>query len=53
MSVQTAAHGVELKLMEETVGFGTVVSNSKVTKSVQLANLGDIGTRFEWDTTFC
>lgn len=53
LSVQTAAHGVELKLMEETVGFGTVVSNSKVSKSIQLANLGDIGTRFEWDTTFC
>jgi hydrocephalus-inducing protein len=46
LSMQTAAHGVELKLMEETIGFGTVVFNSKVTKVVQLANLGDIGTRF-------
>lgn len=24
-----------------------------MTKVVQLANLGDIGTRFEWETTFC
>jgi hydrocephalus-inducing protein len=53
LSMQTAAHGVELKLMEETIGFGTVVMNSKISKVVQLANLGDIGTRYDWDTTFC
>lgn len=39
--------------MEETIGFGTVVINSKLTKTVQFANLGDIGAKFAWDTTFC
>lgn len=39
--------------MEETIGFGTVVVNSKLTKTVQLANLGDVGAKFSWDTTFC
>lgn len=39
--------------MEDTVGFGTVVVNSKITKAIQLSNFGDIGSKFEWDTTFC
>lgn len=39
--------------MEDTVGFGTVVVNSKITKTVQLSNFGDIGAKFDWDTTFC
>ena len=42
-----------MRLMEDTVGFGTVVVNSKITKSVQLSNFGDIGSKFEWDTKFC
>jgi hydrocephalus-inducing protein len=53
LTVQGACHGIELKLMEDAVSFGAVVINSKVTKRVQLANLGDIGTKFEWDTQFC
>ncbi len=39
--------------MEDTIGFGTVVINSKITKTIQLSNFGDIGSKFEWDTTFC
>lgn len=39
--------------MEDTLGFGPVVINSKLTKSIQMANLGDVGTRFEWETQFC
>ena len=39
--------------MEDTVGFGTVVVNSKITKTIQLSNFGDIGSKFEWDTLFC
>lgn len=39
--------------MEDTVGFGTVVMNSKISKTVQLSNFGDIGSKFEWDMTFC
>lgn len=42
-----------MKLMEDTVGFGTVVINSKITKTIQLSNFGDIGSKFEWDTKFC
>ena len=42
-----------MKLMEDTVGFGTVVVNSKITKTMQLSNFGDIGSKFEWDTLFC
>lgn len=53
MNVAACAHGIEMKLMEDTVGFGTVVINSKITKPVQLSNFGDIGSKFEWDTTFC
>ena len=44
---------MELKLMEDTIGFGVVTINSKKTKQLQLSNLGDIGAKFEWETTFC
>ena len=53
LNIFTTAHGIEMKLMEDTVGFGTVVVNSKITKAIQLSNFGDIGSKFEWDTTFC
>lgn len=42
-----------MKLMEDTCGFGGVVVNSKLTKTVQLANLGDVGAKFQWDTSLC
>jgi hydrocephalus-inducing protein len=29
-----ACHGIELKLMEDTIGFGGVVINSRLTKTV-------------------
>lgn len=53
LNIFTTAHGIEMKLMEDTVGFGTVVINSKITKTIQLSNFGDIGSNFEWDTRFC
>lgn len=46
-------HGVELKLLESTIGFGAVVVNSKLTRTISLTNLGDIGCHFAWDTRFC
>lgn len=52
MNVSACSHGIEMKLMEETVGFGTVVVDSKITKTIQLSNFGDIGSKFEWDMTF-
>jgi len=53
LTVSGACHGVELKLMEDTCGFGAVVVNSKMMKTVQLANLGDVGAKFNWDTALC
>ena len=34
---------MELKLLQDTIGFGVVTINSKTTKQLQLSNLGDIG----------
>ena len=48
-SVNGVSHGIELKLMEEVLGFGPVVSGSFLTKKVQLANFGDVGAKFSWD----
>eukprot|EP00743_Colponemidia_sp_Colp-15_P000860 GILK01000949.1.p1 GENE.GILK01000949.1~~GILK01000949.1.p1 ORF type:complete len:1078 (+),score=227.51 GILK01000949.1:666-3899(+) len=45
-----ACHGLEMKLLEDSIGFGTVVQNSRSTKRVQLSNFGDIGARFKWET---
>lgn len=53
LSISGSCHGIELKLMEDTIGFGVVTKNSKKTKSLQLSNLGDIGAKFDWDTAFC
>lgn len=39
--------------MEDTVGFGPVVINSRFTRKIQLINLGDIGANVNWDTKFC
>ncbi|CAD8206755.1 unnamed protein product [Paramecium octaurelia] len=53
LTLQGACHGIELKLMEDTIGFGGVVINSRLTKNVQLSNLGDVAAKFQWDTSFC
>lgn len=34
LTVSGACHGIELKLMEDTLGFGAVVVGSKLTKTV-------------------
>ena len=39
--------------MEDTVGFGPVVLESKCLKTVQLANLGDVGAKFIWEDHYC
>jgi len=49
LSVQGACHGIELKLMEEVVKFGSVVKGSHSSQQVQLVNLGDLPAVFEWD----
>lgn len=49
-TVQGVSHGIELKLMEEVVGFGSVIKGSRLTKQLQLANFGDVRAKFKWDT---
>ena len=53
LNINGSCYGHELKLMEENLSFGSVVVNSKLTKTLQLANLGDIGSKFSWDVAFC
>lgn len=43
------AHGIELKLMENTLGFGSVVTGSRLTKTMQMSNFGDVKANFIWD----
>lgn len=49
-TVNGVSHGIELKLMEEVVGFGSVIKGSRLTKQLQLANFGDIRAKFKWDS---
>ena len=49
-TVQGVSHGIELKLMEEVIGFGSVIKGSRLSKQLQLANFGDIRAKFKWDT---
>ena len=49
-TVQGVSHGIELKLMEEVVEFGSVVKGSRLTKQLQLANFGDVRVKFKWDS---
>lgn len=48
-SVTGVAHGIELKLMENTLGFGSVVTGSRLTKTMQMSNFGDVKANFTWD----
>ena len=36
-------------MMDEVIGFGTVVKGSRLTKTVQLSNFGDVKAHFKWD----
>jgi len=51
LGISGACHGIELKLMEEVVGFGAVVQGSHQSKQVQLLNIGDIPCQFQWDSS--
>jgi len=48
-SVNGVAHGIELKLMENTLAFGNVVKDSRLTKTMQMSNFGDVKANFTWD----
>jgi hydrocephalus-inducing protein len=49
-TVQGVSHGIELKIMEEVIGFGSVIKGSRLTKQLQMANFGDIRAKFKWDS---
>lgn len=44
--IQGSCHGMELKLLEDSVNFGGVVLGSKLVKRIDLSNMGDIGAKF-------
>jgi hydrocephalus-inducing protein len=44
------AHGIELKIMDEILAFGNVVKDSRLTKTLQMSNFGDVKANFAWDT---
>jgi hydrocephalus-inducing protein len=48
-SVTGVAHGIELKLMENTLAFGNVVKDSMLTKTMQMSNFGDVKAKYTWD----
>lgn len=50
MSLHGVSHGIELKLMDEVVAFGSVVKGSRLTKMLQLSNFGDVKAHFKWDS---
>jgi hypothetical protein len=50
LAVKGTAHGIELKIMDEVLDFGSVVKDSRLTKTLQMSNFGDVKANFEWDT---
>lgn len=50
IQVQGTSHGIELKLMDAVIAFGSVVRNSRLTKILQLSNFGDVKAAFKWDS---
>ena len=49
VSLLGAAHGIELKIMDEQIAFGSVVKDSRMTKNLQMSNFGDVKANFTWD----
>lgn len=47
-TVVGVSHGIEVKLMEEVIGFGTVVEGSRLSKKVQLINFGDVPGKYNF-----
>jgi len=51
ISLRGVSHGIELKLMNDVVAFGSVVSGSRLTKMLQLSNFGDVKAHYKWDNS--
>jgi len=50
ISLHGVSHGIELKLMDEVVAFGSVVKGSRLTKTLQMSNFGDVKAHYKWDS---
>ena len=50
ISLHGISHGIELKLMDEVIAFGSVVKGSRLTKALQLSNFGDVKAHYKWDS---
>lgn len=50
ITLHGVSHGIELKLMDEVVAFGSVVRGSRLTKTLQLSNFGDVKAHYRWDS---
>lgn len=48
-AIQGVSHGIEIKLMDEVIPFGSVVEGSRLTKTLQLSNFGDMKANFKWE----
>ena len=51
LMLQGSCLGTDAKLSTDSLHFGTVVLGARITKRVQLENTGDVGIKFEWDTS--
>jgi len=49
VQVQGVSHGIEIKMMDEVIAFGSVVKGSRRSKILQLSNFGDVKAFFKWD----
>lgn len=50
IQVQGVSHGIEIKMMDEVIAFGSVVKGSRRSKTLQLSNFGDVKAFFKWDS---
>jgi hydrocephalus-inducing protein len=51
VEVSGTCHGVGAAFDIDTLDFGIIVKNSKLTKLLKLENIGDIGTKFHFTDT--
>lgn len=50
-SVTGACQGVDVKLENDLLAFGPVCHRSSTVRKMHLQNVGDIGVKFQWDTS--
>ncbi|ORX48158.1 hypothetical protein BCR36DRAFT_329786 [Piromyces finnis] len=50
-SISGVCQGIDIKLENSILSFGPVVQHSSTIRKLNIQNVGDIGTRFSWDTS--